>query len=98
MSKKNRFHKRQEKRCRVYCPSLRSNEIAEYNPDTRKVEITNLAGGLGKHETRFLQSYPTFSDIYNLVPGSAQEYAHLDALMRQGVNRFEDLPSGVELA
>lgn len=98
MPKKNRFNRRQEKRCQVHCPSLRANEIAEYNPDTRRVEITNLAGSVGKHQNQFLESYPRFSDLYNLDPGSSEEYAHLDALMRRGVNRFEDMKSGVELA
>lgn len=97
MPKKNRFNKRQEKRCRVYFSTLKSDEVAEYNPETKQVEVTKMVSRDAKFQTPFLEMRPNFSDLYQLDAGSAAEKNYLDARMRQGLPRYSDPKTGMEL-
>lgn len=93
----NRFQKRRLEKRRVLSPSLRNDEIAYWDPETNQVEVTKLIGLDQKFATPYHQKSPTFSDLYNLEPGSAEERNYLDTRMRQGLPRYQDPKTGTVL-
>lgn len=93
----NKSQRRQLKRRRVLFASLRSDQLAEWNPETQQVEVTELRGRDNRFTTPHLIKSPTLAELHKVVPGSAAEKAIADIRMRQGLPRYDDRKTGTVL-
>ena len=92
--KGNRFQRRQAKRIRVYFASLGSNQIAELDPATGRVDITTFQGYCKGMERTFMATSPTFATSERVRPGSAQEARSADYRARHAQPFYEEPNQG----
>jgi hypothetical protein len=91
MANLNRFQRRFEKRRRVYGSSLKSDELAFYDPVDEKIEVIKLHARDKRFVTPHLSKNPTFGRLYRIELGSSEEHNYLDKRMRDGLPRYHDV-------